>query len=115
TTDTYPSLGERVAIANKHQADYFISIHCNGNERTAVRGTETHVHSFDFKKSVALATQIEKQFSSRAGRHSRGVKDGKDRAHSIQVLKYTQMTSVLVECGFLTNTSEANYLNTTDG
>ena len=115
TSDVFPSLDERVALANKHTADYFISVHCNGNERTAVRGTETHVHSFDFKKSVALAMEIEKQFSTRAGRHSRGVKDGNDRSHSIQVLKYTQMTSVLVECGFLTNSAEANYLNSSNG
>src|SRR5690606_5002507 len=32
-----------------------------------------------------------------------------------QVLKYTNMTGVLVECGFLTNEKEAAYLNTTNG
>lgn len=115
TSDVYPSLDDRVEIANRHNADYFISIHCNGNDRTSVRGTETHVHSFDFTKSVSLAREIEKQFSSRAGRHSRGVKDGNDRSHSIQVLKYTRMTSVLVECGFMTNAPEARYLNTENG
>jgi len=30
-------------------------------------------------------------------------------------LKFTKMTSVLVECGFLTNTDEAAYLNTEKG
>ena len=58
---------------------------------------------------------IEKQFSTRAGRHSRGVKNKDDIKHSLQVLKFTQMTSVLVECGFVTNQNEANYLNTTNG
>ena len=115
TTDVFPSLDERVSIANSIKADYFISIHCNGNERKAIKGTESHVHSLKSTKSVALAREIEDQFANRAGRYSRGVKDGKDRAHSIQVLKYTAMTSVLVECGFLTNTVEANYLNTTSG
>lgn len=115
TTDVYPSLDERVSIANSIKADYFISIHCNGNERKSIKGTESHVHSLKSTKSVALAREIEDQFANRAGRYSRGVKDGKDRAHSIQVLKYTAMTSVLIECGFLTNTVEANYLNTTSG
>ena len=55
------------------------------------------------------------QFSKRAGRKSRGVKDMRDLKHTLQVLKYTNMTSVLVECGFLTNTREANYLNTIHG
>ena len=115
TSDVYPSLDDRIQVANKANADYFISVHCNGSDRTATRGTESHVHSMTASKSVALAREIEKQFSTRAGRYSRGVKNDEDRAHSLQVLKFTQMTSVLVECGFLTNTSEANYLNTTQG
>jgi len=115
TTDIYPSLTERVAIANRNNADYFISIHCNGNDNKHVRGTETHVHSMDLTKSVQLAIEIEKQFSKRAGRKSRGVKDMKDLKHTLQVLKYTKMTSVLVECGFLTHPREANYLNTIYG
>ena len=115
TTDIYPSLDDRVSKANHNKADYFISIHCNGNDRKGVRGTESHVHSMSLSKSVSLAQSIESQFSKRAGRKSRGVKDLKDLQHTLQVLKYTNMTSVLVECGFLTNTKEANYLNTTYG
>lgn len=115
TDDSFPSLDARVGKANDINADYFISIHCNGNDNKNVRGTESHVHSWSSKKAVELARMIEKQFSSRAGRHSRGVKNKDDIKHSLQVLKYTEMTSVLVECGFLTNQSEANYLNTTSG
>lgn len=114
-TDTYPSLDDRVATANNLNADYFISIHCNGNPKTSVHGTETHVHNWDAKEATKLATEIEKQFKNRAKRHSRGVKTGSDRGHSVQVLKFTKMTSVLVECGFVTNASEANYLNTQYG
>lgn len=115
TTDVYPSLDDRVTKANANNADYFISIHCNGNDRKSVRGTESHVHSMHLNKSVALAKEIESQFSRRAGRKSRGVKDMRDLQHSLQVLKYTNMTSVLVECGFLTNSREAGYLNTIQG
>ncbi|MDB3906107.1 N-acetylmuramoyl-L-alanine amidase [Crocinitomicaceae bacterium] len=115
TTDVYPSLDDRVNKANNLNADYFISIHCNGNERTSVRGTETHVHSMGLKESVQWAKEIEQQFSKRAGRKSRGVKDKRDLQHSLQVLKFTNMTSVLVECGFITNDAEAAYLNSTYG
>ena len=115
TGDTYPSLDDRVNTANGINADYFISIHCNGNDRKSVRGTETHVHSMHLNKSVELAKEIEKQFSKRAGRKSRGVKDMKDLQHTLQVLKFTNMTSVLVECGFVTNLKEAKYLNSTYG
>ncbi len=115
TDDSYPSLDDRVDKANNINANYFISIHCNGNEKSSVHGTETHVHTMDLKKSVSLAKSIETQFSKRAGRKSRGVKDQNDLQHSLQVLKFTNMTSVLVECGFVTNDAEAAYLNTTYG
>lgn len=115
TDDSFPSLGDRVDKANNVRADYFISIHCNANHNKHVHGTESHIHSHSSKKAVDLAKEVEKEFSTRAGRHSRGVKDSEDREHSLQVLKYTNMTGILVECGFLTNENEANYLNTTSG
>lgn len=115
TDDSFPTLDERVDLANSMGVDYFISVHCNANHKKTVHGTESHVHSLSSKKSVSLAKEFEKEFSTRAGRKSRGVKDGNDREHSLQVLKYTNMTSVLVECGFLTNEKEANYLNSTNG
>ena len=115
TDDSYPTLEDRVEKANTANADYFISIHCNANHQQKVHGTESHVHTLKSKKSVALAQEFEKEFTTRAGRYSRGVKDSEDREHSLQVLKFTNMTSVLVECGFLTNEREANYLNTTSG
>jgi N-acetylmuramoyl-L-alanine amidase len=115
TDDTFPSLDERVDLANNNNIDYFISIHCNGNPKKHVYGTESHVHNYSAKKSYSFALEIENQFASRAGRTSRGVKNNDDRAHSIQVLKFTKMTSVLVECGFMTNDKEAHYLNSTQG
>jgi N-acetylmuramoyl-L-alanine amidase len=115
TTDVYPSLDERVQLANNSNVDYFISIHCNGADNTKIAGTESHVHSMSSLKSVKLAKEFEKEFSTKAGRKSRGVKDTDDREHTLQVLKFTQMTSVLVECGFLTNPKEAAYLNTAEG
>lgn len=115
TADNYPSLDDRVEMANTRKVDYFISIHCNGSPNKRINGTESHVHDMSFKQSVRLAQTFEKEFKGRAGRNSRGVKDSDDREHTLQVLKFTQMTSVLVECGFLTNTNEANYLNTAYG
>lgn len=115
TDDRYPTLDERVNMANSKNVDYFISVHINGSPNTAIKGTESHVHSMSSKASVKLAKAFENEFKTRAGRKSRGVKDSDDREHSLQVLKFTEMTSVLVECGFMTNVSEANYLNTTEG
>lgn len=115
TDDRYPTLDERVNMANSKNVDYFISVHINGSPNTAIKGTESHVHSMSSKASVKLAKAFESEFRTRAGRKSRGVKDSDDREYSLQVLKFTEMTSVLVECGFMTNVSEANYLNTAEG
>lgn len=115
TDDSFPTLDQRVEMANSKKVDYFISIHCNGSPNTAIHGTESHVHTMSSHKAVRLAKAFEKEFSGKAGRRSRGVKDTDDREHSLQVLKFTEMTSVLVECGFLTNVKEANYLNTAYG
>jgi len=115
TDDSYPSLTDRVKLANGSKADYFISIHCNANGKKSVHGTESHIHTMESKKSFGLAQAMEKEFTSYAGRYSRGVKDTEDREHSLQVLKYTTMTGVLIECGFMTNDDEATFLNTADG
>ncbi len=115
TDDSYPTLTDRVKKANGAQADYFISIHCNANDNCSVHGTESHVHSMTHHHSVDMAREFEKEFTSKVGRHSRGVKDSDDREHSLQVLKYTKMTGVLIECGFLTNDSDAAFLNSQTG
>lgn len=115
TDDTYPSLDSRVELANSSKIDYFISIHINGSPNKAIHGTESHVHSMSSKSSVKLARSFENEFKSKAGRKSRGVKDTDDREQTLQVLKFTQMTSVLVECGFITHAKEAAYLNSDYG
>lgn len=115
TEDIYPTLDERVETANSKKVDYMLSIHVNGSDNSAIHGTETHIHNFDSKKSYQWALLIESQFKNRAGRKSRGVKTGDDIGHSLQVLKFTEMPTVLVECGFITNKHEAEFLNSEYG
>jgi N-acetylmuramoyl-L-alanine amidase len=115
TEDTYPTLDERVAIATNNKADYFISLHCNASHCKKACGTETHVHLKNQVKSVELAREIEKEFVTHAQRHSRGIKDTEDRDFSLHVLRENTTTSVLVECGFLSNETEGAFLNSEKG
>lgn len=57
------------------------------------------------ENSIRVASKIEKQFSVRLGRTSRGVKQA-----GFLVLWKTAMPSVLIELGYLTNASEEKYL-----
>ncbi len=115
TNDKYISLVERCQIANRNNAHYFVSVHCNSSPNRLATGTETHIHSKGFKKSLKLAEFIEKEFKTRAKRKSRGIKTKKDRGHNLQVLYDTKMPSVLIECGFLSNRTESKYLNSNYG
>lgn len=60
--------------------------------------------------SEKLAGMIESQFKNRAQRHSRGVKQAR-----FVVLYQASMPAVLIETGFLSNPSEARYLNSDRG
>ena len=59
------------------------------------------------ENSILLAQYIENQFTKRAGRKSRGVKQS-----SLWVLWNTAMPSVLIEIGYLTNPKEERELST---
>jgi len=115
-TDTYISVPERAEIANKTEADYFISIHCNSNPDSTINGTEVHIHNFKCKTSYKFAQKLDRQFKNKALRHSRGIKTYSDRNNSnLLVVKNTEMPAVLVECGFMSNPDEEYYLNTDYG
>jgi N-acetylmuramoyl-L-alanine amidase len=60
--------------------------------------------------SERIASMIENQFSSRAQRRSRGVKQA-----GFQVLWDLPMPSVLIELGFITNPNEAQYMSSEYG
>ncbi|WP_020533593.1 N-acetylmuramoyl-L-alanine amidase [Flexithrix dorotheae] len=115
TTDKFVGLDNIVDLANKNKVDVFISIHCNSNPNRAIYGTRTHIHSNSFASSKKLALLVENEFKTRAGRKSRGVMDARDRGYNLQVLQYTTMPGVLVECGFMSNPPEEKYLNSTHG
>jgi N-acetylmuramoyl-L-alanine amidase len=156
-TDVFVPLFERSVIANKNNADLFISIHANYCSTPSIKGTETYVlglhrtednlnvakrensvilrekdyttryEGFDpnlsesyimfeliqnthIDQSVAFAGILQESFHNHAQRANRDV-----RQAGFLVLRETAMPAVLIETGYLSNQSEANYLMTDDG
>ena len=127
------SLKRRVEIANDSKADFFISIHQNSFTSPAAKGFEVfyssatplsggrilingeeynlEAHSksssdnYKVGTSKNLALNILNSVSSKMPMNKRKVED-----KAFYVVKNTYMPSVLVECGFITNPSEAKDL-----
>ena len=155
--DTFVELRDRANIANKNNADLFISIHANWATSKSIIGAETYImgtaknqqnlevamkenevifqeddystkyEGFDPKSEVSyimftvmqkefqdqsteLASKIQAQFREKVDRHDRDVKQA-----GFWVLFATTMPSVLIETGFITNTSEEKFLNSKQG
>ena len=155
--DTFPTLKERVNIANRNKADLFISVHCNANANTSAFGSESFVmglhkteeslatamkenasiflednqgrdyDGFDpnnpdtyialslrenvfLEQSADLAKHVQDFFKTQLGRKDRGVKQA-----GYYVISFTNMPSILIELGFLTNPTEEDYLQSPSG
>ena len=61
-------------------------------------------------QSLSIAEEVEKEFATRANRKSRGVKQA-----PFYVISRTNMPSILIECGFLTNPKEEVFLHSEKG
>ena len=156
-TDVFLELNERTEIANKSNADLFISIHCDGftnpkpsgasvfvmgmsklkanmdvamRENSAIYLEDNYQQKYDgfdpksaesyivfslmqntyLNQSLKIAEEVESEFSNRANRKSRGVKQA-----PFYVISRTNMPSILVECGFLTNPKEEEFLHSDIG
>jgi N-acetylmuramoyl-L-alanine amidase len=97
--DTFIPLDDRVALGNREKNSIFVSIHFNDSRRRGVEGVETYYHS---PYAYDLASAIERNLATLPGTVNRGVHTARFR-----VLRNAHYPSVLVECGYLSNRSEA--------
>lgn len=102
------SLSTRVHMANKWEADLFISVHCNAG---GGKGAETYSHSGGISSGNKLAKLIQKNLIGETGFFDRGVKVNP----SLYVLGHTNMPAVLVETAFIDNADDAKVLGSTEG
>ncbi len=104
-TSNASSLRLRVEQANSWPANYFISIHCNSNPNPAVNGTEIYLYRYG-TQAEWLAQHIMTGIIQAVGTNNNGI-----RVNPIlYVLRRTQMPALLIELGYLTNTSDAQKL-----
>jgi len=103
-SDVFVPLPGRVAIANSYGNAIFVCIHFNSAKRLGAGGIETYFYGRD---SLPLASAIHYYVAGGAPSSNRGV-----RRRGFYVLRKTRVPAVLVECGFLTNPTEGQYVQT---
>lgn len=130
TNDTFVELADRPARANERKADLFISIHLNSAASAAARGVETFaltpvgeastsggsakkaadVGNARDAQNTLLAFKLHAAVVGKIDAEDRGVKYA-----NFAVLKTLKCPGALIECGFLTNTSDTALVATKNG
>ena len=103
-SDVYPTLEARAALANRTNADLFVSIHCDWNDDRMRKGFTIYRARSASSNSKKAGRILEKHLSN-AGIPSRGLANADYR-----VLVQTKGPAVLVECGYMSNYDEAAML-----
>lgn len=106
--DTYVTLEKRVAIANQSRADCFVSIHLNSASAHAAHGFELWIHReaphLDYVRNMLLARYLRAALK-KTSLHDRGI-----RKSNFRVIRDTKMPGVLVECAFISNPQDLEWL-----
>lgn len=104
--DSYVSLQDRVAFSEAYAPDIFVSIHVNSSTSDTPNGIETHYYH---PESIPLAQTVHSSLVSSINAHDRGTFKSK-----FYVINHTTAPAILVEMGFISNTSERIQLLTND-
>ena len=102
--DEFIELEERAAIANRNNANLFVSIHCDSMENSSKRGFTIYIARSSSWEARRAATAIAREMA-KTGLDDQGI-----RQADYKVLIYTEGPAVLVELGYLSNYQEAGLL-----
>ena len=103
-------LQSRCDVANKANADIFISIHMDSFSSGAAHGTTGYYFEGGSAKSTRLADTIRSELVKALGTDSRGTKS----CH-FYVVKHTSMPAALIEMAFVSNPKEEKLMNSKAG
>lgn len=99
-------LKSRAEIANNSKADIFISIHQNSFPKSNVKGAQVFYYKGS-EEGKRLASFIQNRLKEVVDINNSRIAKAND---SYYVLKQIKIPSVIVECGFLSNSVEHNKL-----
>ena len=103
-SDTFIELNERAEIANRAGADLFVSIHADSHQNSSQNGYTIYVARSASWSSKKIGIAVD-QAMGQTGLASKGMRNA-----DFRVLVRTACPAVLIECGYLTNPSEASLL-----
>ena len=107
TEDTYVSLDDRVKMANEQDVDMLVSINLNSQSNAHdAFGTETYYQANNVDGSQNLAKSVQDTICLYLNTRNRGIYPS-----NLDILRYTQVPSILVEVGFISNKEEEKKLN----
>lgn len=101
-------LAARVTVAERAQADIFVSIHLNSFSSSDVGGVETYYCQGSFA-GERLANRVQKSLTMQFDLQDRGVKTA-----NFYVLKHSSMPTILTELAFISNPQEERLLTSTE-
>jgi N-acetylmuramoyl-L-alanine amidase len=104
TSDTYPELNERADIANRINADLFVSIHADSAYSRGLKGFTVYIAENASYKSQKVAKSIYNRMN-KIHANTKGI-----RRNDYRVLVRTKMPAVLVEMGYISNHHEAGMI-----
>ena len=114
-TDVFVPLTDRPALANRHRADFFVSIHINSNARpNSTSGTITFYHKED-PIGKLLAECLQQEIVRTSGLRGIGVwSDQRIYNSGFAVLRGARVPAVLLELGFINHNHDRKVMQTAE-
>jgi N-acetylmuramoyl-L-alanine amidase len=114
-SDVFIELKERAMIANRNNADFFISCHINSNQLSnSTSGGMTFYHKQD-PIGQLLADCIQREIAKVSGLKSMGTwSDQRIYQSGFAVLRHSTMPAVLIEFGFINHNVDRKRMVTAD-
>lgn len=107
-TDIRVGLTDRPAVANRAEADLFVSVHANSSTNTAPKGIQIYYYAPSSNANLYAQSYVRKELATQVsdGMQAATGTDSVVKTANYAVLRENDRPSILVETGFLSNAEE---------